>query len=81
MYIITYVAVSNDTYESRQFVLQKCINSKAEQEELNSEDLEYEMMLETLPTQRTAKRWVKDTYDGVWEPDLKSVKVYKVEEV
>jgi len=81
MYIVTYAATNNDTYESQQCVLRRCINSKKEQEELNPEELEYDMMFEKLPTVRTIRKWVRDTYDGVWEPDMKSIKAYSVKEV
>ena len=60
MYIITYVSVNNDTYESRQFVIHRCINSQEEQETFNSEELTYEIILEVLPT----NQYIEKKRDG-----------------
>ena len=44
----------------------------------------YENMIQTIllyEIPKDVKKIVGDTYDGVWEPDIKSIKIYKLENV
>jgi hypothetical protein len=77
MFIITYIATNNDTYKSREFTLQHPVLKDGEGfDEDFAEDYEYTAYWEKKP--KNVKKLVENTYDGVWEPDLKSIKVAEV---
>ena len=81
MFIVTFTACNNDTYESSEMTLRHCINSKKEQDELNEDELQYDMFFKKLPSRKQIKEMVKSAYDGVWEPDLKSIRAFQVIEI
>jgi hypothetical protein len=75
MYIITFVATNNDTYESMELALSP---SKKDSE---GDAFVVDMFFENLPTKAQIEKMVSDTYDGVWEPDLSTIRVFKVQEI
>lgn len=80
MYIITFVAVNNDTYEDSTFFLQCPILEDGEQfDEECSEEYEYEKLWKEIPSD--CRERVEESYDGVWEPQLDSIEVYDVTKV
>jgi hypothetical protein len=72
MYIITFQAINNDTYENAPFVLERKLDP-------DSDESERVVTFETLPL--NIKEEVEFTYDGVWLPQLDTIQVFKVEEV
>ena len=73
MFIITYIAINNDTYEEAEFTLRYCINPD------NMDNSIPEVIFPELP--ENIKEEVEFTYDGVWQPQLDTIKVYEVKEV
>lgn len=72
MYIISYQAVNNDTYENAPFVL----NFPIDPESLESE---MDIVFKELPD--NIREAVEFTYDGVWQPQLDTIEVYKLEKI
>jgi hypothetical protein len=81
MYIISCIASNNDTYQNKEFFCSRCTNTPEEKENLNPEELTYESVFKELPTQKEIIKLVKGCYDGVWVPDLDTIRVYKIEEI
>ena len=72
MYIITYIAINNDTYENAPFTLHFNIDP-------DNEESEQDIIFKELPD--NIKEAVEFTYDGVWQPQLDTIRVYKLEKV
>jgi hypothetical protein len=72
MFIITYRAVNNDTYEDCPFTLQFQIDPE-------NEESEHDIFFEKLPD--NIKEAVEFTYDGVWLPQLDTIQVFNLQEV
>ncbi len=76
MFLITYLAMNDDEcegYESRQFALKYPSNPD------DAPQAEYRVLFKELP--ENIREAVENTYDGVWEPNLDTIKVYKVEKI
>jgi len=72
MYIITYRAINNDTYEEAPFTLEYPINPD------NKESMN-DIVFKELP--KNIKEIVESTYDGVWQPQFDTITVYKVKKI
>jgi len=71
-YIITFVAINNDTYESNIFTLHYSVTP-------DDDESEKDIVFKELP--KNIINEVKSTYDGVWEPELDTIEVFKVEKI
>ena len=72
MFVITYQAVNNDTYEDNIFILH-C------NPDPNNEESKASMFFDSLPEKM--EEAVEATYDGVWVPQTDSIKVFVIKEV
>ena len=72
MYIITYQAINNDTYENAPFTIQVDLDP-------DNEESEKDIILKELPD--NIKEVVEFTYDGVWQPQLDTIEVYELKKV
>ena len=72
MYIITYAAINNNTYEKSMFTLYHPIDPY-------DEKAAQSFFFYRVPDD--IKKVVESTYDGVWDPQLETIEIYKVEKV
>ena len=71
MFLITFEADNNDTFETKEHILYDC-------EDYGEGPEDCSMFWEKVP--KDVKKRVKDTYDGVWVPDIKTIKIRQVKE-
>ena len=72
MFIVAYRSISNDTYQDLPFLL-------AFKVEPDNEDSGTDIFFKELPD--NIKEEVEFNYDGVWQPQLDTIEVYKVEKI
>jgi len=71
MFIITYIAINNDTYENDVFTL----HYKSDPDDEGPSCIFFKELPDDI------KQVVEFTYDGVWLPQLDTIEVHKVEKV
>ena len=71
MYIITYYAINNDTDCGNWQILRHNIGDE--------EEPDWDILFKEIPDD--LEKVVENTYDGVWEPDIDNIIVYKVKEI
>ena len=77
MFIIAFSATNNDTYATNEMILKQNPIEDTEYPDID----DYEMIFDELPSKEKIEEMVKNTYDGVWEPIIDSIRVFKVEEI
>lgn len=77
MFMITYRATNKNTYEMKEIVLRQLVSKQ--KHEVLEEVLKYETLFKELP--QDIKNDVIKTDDGVWVPNVDTIRIFKVEEI